>query len=161
MRRNYLRAAFGLAQAAAVMLFVGTAIADHSSGYKVVDGVTIYYSVIPAEALRSYPKGSPEAAMLGDIRRGKNAHHLMVALFEGKSMERITDAQVTVRVRETGLGWAKKSLEPLTIADALTYCNFFTFDNHALYTIVIEVRSPGSSAVVTTEFEFKRHCCQP
>jgi hypothetical protein len=113
--------------------------------------------VIPAKDLRSYPKGSPEAAMGGGIRKGKNAHHLMVALFEGQSMERITDAQVTVRVREVGLGWASKHLEPLTIADALTYCNFFTFSRHALYTIVIEVRRPGSSAAVTTEFEYRRY----
>jgi len=157
MRRNYLRAAFGFALAAAVMLFAGAAAADHSSGYKTADGLMIYYAVIPAEELRSYPKGSPEAAMLGDTRRGKDAHHLMVAVFEGKSMERVTDARVTVRIRETGLGWAKKRLKPMTIADALTYCNFFSFDTHALYTIVIEVRRPESSAVVATEFEYRRH----
>ncbi len=161
MRRSYVRAAFGLAQAAAVMLFVGTALADHSSGYKVADGLTIYYAVIPAEMLRAYPEGSPEATAHASIPRGKNVDHLMVALFEGKSMERITDAQVTARVRETGLGWSKKRLEPMMLYNASTYCNFFTFDNHALYTIVIDVRRPGSSAVVTTEFEYKRHCCQP
>ncbi|MEE8454630.1 MAG: hypothetical protein V3R90_07730 [Limibaculum sp.] len=152
-----MRAAFGLALAAVVMLFVGTALADHSSGYKVADGLTIYYAVIPAEMLRAYPKGSPEATAHESIPRGKNAHHLLVALFEGKSMERITDAQVTARVRETGLGWTKRRLEPATIADALTYCNFFTFDNYAIYTVVIEVRRPGSSAVVTTEFTTTYH----
>lgn len=157
MRRSYVRAAFGLAQAAVVMLFAGTALADHSSGYKVADGLTIYYAVIPAEMLRAYPKGSPEATAHASIPRGKNAHHLMVALFEGKSMERITDARVTARVRETGLGWTKRRLEPATIADALTYCNFFTFDNYAIYTIVIEVRRPGSSAIVTTEFTTTYH----
>jgi len=157
MRKTYPRTALGLALAAAVMLFAGAAAADHSSGYKAADGLTIYYAVIPAEELRSYPEGSPEAAMLGGIRRGKNAHHLMVAVFEGKSMTRITDAQVTVRLREVGLGWSSKHLEPLTIADALTYCNFFSFDTHALYTIVIEVRRPGFPAVVTAEFEYKRH----
>jgi hypothetical protein len=157
MRRNYLRTALGLALAAVVMLFAGAAVADHSSGYKAADGLTIYYAVVPAEELRSYPKGSPEAAMLGGIRRGKDAHHLMVAVFEGKSMERVTDARITVRVREVGLGWSSKHLKPLTIADALTYCNFFAFDTHALYTIVIEVRRPGSSAVVATEFEYRRH----
>ncbi len=157
MRRSYVRSAFGLALAAAVMLFVGTAVADHSSGYKVTDGLTIYYAVIPAAVLGAYPKDSPEVIAHGSIPGGKNAHHLMVAVFEGKSMSRITDARVAVRVRETGLGWAKKRLEPMTIADALTYCNFFTFDNHALYTIVIEVQRPGSSAIVTTEFEYRRH----
>ena len=102
MRKSYVRVAFGLVQAAVVMLFVGTALADHS-GYKAADGLTIYYAVVPAEMLRAYPEGSPEATMGGGIPRGKNVHHLMVAVFEGKSKERITDAQVTVRVRETGL----------------------------------------------------------
>ena len=161
MRRSYLRAAFGLALTAAVMLFVGTAAADHSSGYKAADGLTIYYAVIPAEVLRAYPKGSPEAIAHRSIPRGKNVDHLLIAVFEGKSMARITDARVTVRVREIGLGWAKKRLEPMMLYDASTYCNFFTFDNHATYTIAIEVRRPESSAVVTTEFEYKRHCCQP
>ncbi len=157
MWRSYVRAAFGLAQAAVVMLFVGTALADHSSGYKVADGMTIYYAVIPAEMLRSYAKDSPEAIAHERIPRGKKAHHLMVALFEGESMERIKDARVTVRIRETGLGWTKKRLEPMTLNDALTYCNYFTFSSHALYTVVIEVRRPGSPAVVMTEFEYRRH----
>ncbi len=161
MRRSYVRVAFGLALAAVVMLFVGTALADHSSGYKAADGLTVYYAVIPAAVLGAYPKDSPEAIAHGSIPRGKNAHHLMVAVFEGKSMARITDARVAVRVRETGLGWAKKRLEPMMLYNASTYCNFFTFDNYGLYTIVIEVRRPGSSEVVTTEFEYKRHCCQP
>jgi hypothetical protein len=157
MRRSYVRTAFGLALATAVMLIVGTALADHSSGYKVADGLTIYYAVIPAEVLRAYPKGSPEAKAHASIPRGKNVDHMLVAVFEGKGMARITDARVTVRVRETGLGWAKKRLEPMMLYNASTYCNFFTFYNHATYTIVIEVRRPGSPAVVTTEFEYKRH----
>ncbi len=111
MRKSYVKAAFGLAPAAVVMLFVGTAVADHSSGYQAAKGLTIYYAVIPAEILRSYPKGSPEAIAHESIPRGKNVHHLLVALFEGKSMERIMDAQVIVGVRETGLGWAKKAKE--------------------------------------------------
>jgi hypothetical protein len=157
MRKNYLRTAFGLALAAVVMLFAGAAAADHSSGYKAADGLMIYYAVIPAEVLRAYPKGSPEAIAHQKIPRGKNVEHLLVAVFEGKSMARISDARVTVRVRETGMGWSKKRLEPMMLYNASTYCNFFTFDNHALYTIVIEVRRPGSSAVVTTEFKYKRH----
>lgn len=157
MRRSYVSAAFGLALAAVAMLFVGTAFAYHSSGYKVANGLTIYYAVIPAEILRSYPEGSPEAIAHASIPRGKNVDHLLVAVFEGESMERITDARVTVRVRETGMGWAKKRLEPMMLYNALTYCNFFTFDKHPTYTIVIEVRRPGSPAVVTTEFEYKHH----
>jgi hypothetical protein len=136
------------------MLFVGTAPAADTSGYKVVGGLTVYYGVIPAEALRTFQKGSPEATAHARIPGGKHVHHLVVAVFEGKSMERITDAQVTARVRETGLGWTKKRLEPTTLNDALTFCNYFTFYDHTNYTIEINVRRPDAPAIVAAEFKY-------
>ena len=157
MRKSYVRATLATALAAVVALFVGTGYAADSSGYKTVDGLTIYYAVIPAEILRLSPEGSTEATMHGGVPRGKHIHHLMVALFEGKNMKRVTDAQVTARFREIGLGWKKKQLEPFTVAGALTYGNYFTFSDLGRYTIDIEVRRPGSSDVVTTEFEFRHH----
>ena len=156
MRKSYVRTAFGLACAAIVMLFAGTALADHS-GYKVVDGLTVYYGVIPAAVLRTFPKGSPEARAHARIPSGKHTYHLVVAVFEGDSMERVTDAQVTVRVKETGLGWIKKHLEPTTLNDAVTYCNYFTFYDHATYTLDIDVRRPGPTATVTAEFEYRNY----
>lgn len=154
MRRSYARTAFGLTYAAVFMLFAGTALAADTSGYRTVDGVTVYYGVIPAEVLRTFPKGSPEATAHARIPGGKHVHHLVVAVFEGKDMTRITDAQVTARVRETGLGWTKKRLEPTTLNDALTFCNYFTFYDRTNYTIEINVRRPDAPAIVAAEFEY-------
>jgi hypothetical protein len=157
MRKSYVRTAFGLAQAVVFALVVGTPLSADTSGYKVVDGLTVYYGVIPAKALREYPKGSPEAKAHARIPGGKHVHHLVVAVFEGDHMERITDAQVTARVRETGLGWTKKRLEPTTLNDALTFCNYFTFYDRTNYTIEIDVRRLGAPATVATKFEYRRH----
>lgn len=155
MRKSYVRTALSLALAAVVALFVGTGYAADTSGYKTVDGLTIYYAVIPAEILRAYPKDSPEAIAHNPIPRGKHVHHLMVAVFESQSMERITDAQVTARVREIGLGWIKKRLAPMTLNDAVTYCNYFTFSDLGRYMIDIDVRRPGSAETVTAEFDYR------
>ncbi|WP_436639380.1 hypothetical protein [Microbaculum sp. FT89] len=140
-----------------MLLFSDAAFAADSSDYRVVDGLAIYYAVLPAEVIRGHPKGHPEAVMHGGVPKGKHVHHVMVALFDGKTMERVTDAQVTATVAEPGLAGRKKQLEPFTVADALTYGNYFEFSKLATYTIDTEVRRPGSSRVVKTRFAYRHH----
>jgi len=108
----------GLALVAILSLFSGAAFAADSSDYKIVDGLAIYYAVLSAEVIRGHPKGHPEAVMHGGVPAGKHVHHVLIALFDGESMERITDAQVTASVGEIGLAKRKKALEPFTVADA-------------------------------------------
>lgn len=147
----------GSAVAAVLVLFSSTVFAADSSDYRVVDGLTVYYAVLPAEMIRGHPKGHAEAVMHGGVPAGKHVHHITIALFDGKSLERITDAQVTATVGEIGLAQTKRQLEPFTVADALTYGNYFEFSKLATYTIDIEVRRPGASRVVETRFEYRHH----
>lgn len=156
-KHGFLGGVLGLAQAAVLLLFSSAAFAADSSDYRVVDGLAIYYAVLPAEMIRGHPKEHPEAVMHGGVPAGKHVHHLMIALFDGKSLERITDAQVTATVGEIGLAQTKKQLEPFTVADALTYGNYFEFSNLATYTVAIEVRRPGSPSVIETRFEYRHH----
>jgi hypothetical protein len=138
-------------------MFSNAAFATDSSDYKVVDGIAIYYAAIPAEIIRGHPKGHPEAVMHGGVPDGRHVHHLLIALFDGDSLERITDAKVTANISEVGLAPNKLELEPFTVAGALTYGNYFEFSNLATYTIDIEVRRPGSPRAVETRFEYKHH----
>lgn len=156
-KRGFLGGVLGLALAAVLLLFSSAAFAADSSDYRTVDGLAIYYAVLPAEMIRGHPKGHPEAVMHGGVPAGKHVHHLMIAVFDGKSLERITDAQVTATVGEIGLGRTKIQLEPFTVADALTYGNYFEFSNLATYTIDIEIRRPGSPRAVETRFEYRHH----
>ena len=95
--------------------------------------------------------------MHGGVPKGKHFHHIIVALFDSKSLERVTDAKVTATVGEIGLGRKSKPLEPFTIAGALTYGNYFKFLNTTTYTIDITVKRPGSTAPIKTRFEYRHH----
>lgn len=156
-RRGYPGGAKSFLLAVVFLLFSSAAFAADSSDYRVVDGLAIYYATVPAEVIRGHTKGHPEAVMHGGVPKGKHVHHVMVALFDGESLERITDAQITATVAEPGLAGRQKRLEPFTVADALTYGNYFEFSKLATYTIDIEVRRPGSSRVVKTRFEYRHH----
>ena len=143
--------------AAVFSLLSGAAFAADSSDYRVVDGLAIYYATVPAEMIRGHPKGHTEAVMHGGVPAGKHVHHVMIALFDSESLERITDAQVTASVGEIGLAQTKKKLEPFAVADALTYGNYFEFSALATYTVDIEVRRSEWSKVIKTRFEYKHH----
>ena len=50
---------------------------------QVVDGVAIYFGVMPAELVRGHPREHPESGMHGDPPVGES--HLLVALFDERS----------------------------------------------------------------------------
>ncbi len=139
------------------VLAANTALAADTAGQKIVDGILLYYSVVPAELIRGYSKDNPEAAMHGGAPSGTHAHHVLVALFDRDSRERITDAVVTASVREIGLGATEKPLEPFTVADALTYGNYFDMPTKTIYHIDVKIRRPGLSEVVDAQFDYRHH----
>jgi hypothetical protein len=50
---------------------------------------------------------------------GKHAHHVVVATFDARTCEQITDAGVRTTAADIGLGGRSKRLEPMPMADAL------------------------------------------
>ncbi len=135
----------------------GVALAGHLDRYNVADGIGIYLGVIPTDLIAVHPLEHTEDAMHGGIPLVKHHHHVMVALFESKTGERITDAEVEASVREIGLAGRTRELEPMTIAGALTYGNFFELRSRTRYLISIRVRRPGSPRVIETRFEYDHH----
>ena len=110
-----LRCAFVLL----LSLFAVTAMAD-SSLSKVVDGVTIYLGIVPAEIMRGHPKEHPQGTMHGGVPREREQYHVMVALFDAKTGQRITDADVKASVAALGRTGSPVTLEPMNIADTIT-----------------------------------------
>lgn len=143
--------------AALLLLFSGAAFADDSNGLMVADGLLIYYSVIPAEMIRTYPKNSEESRMHGGIPDGRHIHHIQVALFDAKTNERITDAHATATISEPGLAGSTVELEPFSVQGAITYGNYFKFLNLVTYTIEIRVEHSGFAKVVEERFEYRHH----
>jgi len=81
---------------AAVFLLFATAAAGAADYRQVVSGVAIYFGILPAELVRGHPPEHPESGMHGGTPAGEN--HLMVALFNDKTGERIVRAEVTATI---------------------------------------------------------------
>lgn len=122
--------------------------------YKTVDGVAVYLGVVPAEIVQGHPKEHTEAQMHGGPPDMRGRYHVMVALFEQATGERITDAQLTATVGALGLAGAEKKLERMIVAGATTYGNYFAMPNPGPYRIDISIRQPGKARDIQVVFDY-------
>lgn len=80
----------------------------------------------------------------------------MVALFDDKSGRRIADAEVTARLTgDRGLD-ARKPLEPMVIADGMTYGNYFYMPGPGPYRIKLSIRLPSAARAIRATFTWAR-----
>jgi hypothetical protein len=133
---------------------VAQAFAQDTAPYKIAGGLAVYLGIVSAEVIEGHPRGHPEAEMHGSVPSGRHVHHVMVAVFDDASGRRITDAVVTASVAGVGLAGTKQTLEPMTIADALTYGAYFALPGRDRYRIRIEITRPGAAGPVRVEFEY-------
>ncbi len=120
-----------------------------------VDGMTVYVGVLPAAMISGHPPGHPEAAMHGGVPRGQHRFHVLVALFDAASGERITGAQIEAQVAEIGFAGTRRRLEPMVIAGTETYGGYFRLDGDNPFRIALEIRRPGAQRVSRAEFEYR------
>jgi hypothetical protein len=146
-----------LGGALAVMLgiFASSAMAEDTDLHQVVDGVAIYFGVLPAEMIRGHPKAHPESQMHGGIPTDLR-YHLTVAIFDDTSSERITNADVTVKVVGHGEPAVQKALEPMAIAGKRSYGNYFSMPGDSPYRIEVQIHRPESSGIIRAIFEWGR-----
>jgi len=157
MKHALLKYLVSIVEAAILSMGATVALASDVGGYKVVDGLGIYLGVVPTDLIMKHPKEHTERSMHGGVPPGKHHHHVMVALFDEKTGNRITDATVTAYVAELGLAGHTKRLEPMTVADTVTYGNYFEMRVSVRYRISVQVRRPASARVVEAEFEYTHH----
>jgi hypothetical protein len=125
----------------------------HAADYvKTVRGFAIYIGVIPAQIVRGHPRARPEGAMHGGAAKGRDAYHLVVAVFDAASGARIDDAPVSARVGEPGLAPVAKRLEPMPIAGAMSYGNDFAMPDAGPYRIDLRIARPGPGNAVDVTF---------
>lgn len=134
---------------------VSTSFGQDSGGSEVVDGIVAYYGVVSSEIVGTHTPNHPEAEMHGGIPADKRAHHLVIALFEQGSFDRITNAEVSGTVAELGMAGQTKPLELFSINDSLTYGNYFNFTRGTKYQITVSVLVPGKKADVKFRFEYE------
>jgi uncharacterized protein involved in high-affinity Fe2+ transport len=83
-------------------------------------------------------------------------YHVMVALYDATSGQRITDAVVRARVTSANGTSREKDLEPMSGADSMTYGNFFAMPETGDYTVILDIYRPSLSHVVEARLDYKR-----
>ncbi len=153
--RQFIRCLLRSVLLAAVMGFTsGGAPAAESSYRQVVDGVAVYFGIVPAQLVRGHPPAHSESEMHGGAPVGEN--HVMVALFDDKTGKRITRAEVIATITGPDSFKVAKKLEPMTIAGAATYGNYFSMLGPGPYRIEVRIRLPGAARELRTSFTWVR-----
>ncbi len=128
------------------------AAADAPENFQVVDGVAIYLGVMPAQILQGHPMEHPEARMHGGVPTRGHRDHVVVTLFDNTTGQRIQDAQVIGSATEIGLGSDQQNLEPMRIADSVTYGNDFDMPGNNIYHMKVQIRRPDVPGTVEVQF---------
>jgi hypothetical protein len=155
MKRNK---SFILVCATVLSLALGlnAAAAADVEGHKTIAGLSVYLGVLPAAMVRDHSGDRTEATMHGGLPRG-HAHHVMAAVFDAKTGERVEDARVKARVSPPGLAGETRALEPMAIAGTITYGNYFTtIGDRQPYRIRLSITLAGTATPVVVEFSHHR-----
>ena len=139
------------------VLLVATLVAAGANGaeyYKTADGLAVYFGVLPAELVLGHSPEHPESKMHGAKPPGRGQHHVVVAVFDAKTGQRVGDAEVAARVEEAGLGVTTKKLEPMLIDKTTSYGAYFPMRAPGPYRIDVDVRRAGAVKPVTIRFEY-------
>ncbi len=138
---------------AGLLLLVSATVA--AGGYRqVVDGVAVYFGIVPAEMVRGHPQEHPEGQMHGGVPVGEN--HLVVALFDDKTGERIVRAEVSATITGPDRFKLEKKLGPMIIAGATSYGDYFNMPGPGPYRIALRIRAPGVGHDIQAVFTWAR-----
>ena len=119
-----------------------------------LDGMELFFGLIPAEILRGHPSDHEERSMHGGVPRGKGVHHLVISVFDAKTRARITDATITGSITELGMTTQHEKLKAVSFGGAVSYGNYFAMPNQGPYEIVVTVQRPGDSKTATARFQY-------
>ena len=150
---NKLRIAFVLSMTA-IIACGSVATAADDSGFKSAGGLTVYVGVVRAEIAKGPPSKPSAPPMHGSVPRGSHEYHVVAAIFDAATKERISDAAVTAKVSGVGLVGSQKTLEQMSIADTTTYGGFFDLPGADFYTISLTIQRAGSQRPVLLDFKY-------
>ena len=128
-----------------------------SPGRQIVDSTVVYVGVVPAAVTRAHPMPHVERQMHGNQAWDIHEIHLLVAVFDKSTGERITNARVDARmIGERGRHWTAH-LMPMTINGALTYGAYTNLGGDENPSIIIDVSRPAGTRMskVSARFEYQ------
>jgi hypothetical protein len=139
--------------AALVWALPAPATAADAGNHKIAQGLSVYLGVLPAALVgRGDKQDHTEAAMHDGAPGGGHDQHVMVAVFDAATGERVEDAIVEARVTPLGLAGVRRVLEPMVIADTVTYGNYFAMQGDGRYQITVSVMPAVAPRPVVLEF---------
>ena len=158
MPRLDLHSTFGaiLAGFLSLAALPGVAAADHLGRTVITDGMVVHLGIMPTEVLRENPAQYP-AHDPGKLPSGRHMYHVMLALFDRATGERITDAQIEARVAPLGLSGPVRPLDPMLVAGVLTYCNYFRLSPTDTYVIKASIKRPDRPSAAVAKFVLLPH----
>lgn len=143
---------------AATLLMAAPAAAGVVDGVRTVDGLTVYLGVVPAAVTRGHPPGHTERTMHGGATRPTSHDvHLVVAVFNSASGERLRNVRVTARIHADGRNLGTVRLAPMTVNRALTYGGYASIGLLDDIMISIDIWRPGRTphtSTVTAQFDY-------
>ena len=146
MRRRLLKALAAAVVLAASGLAPQALGADFQREQR-VGPMTVYVGVLPSELVSLSLKEGEH----GGVPRGRGWHHVLIALFDTKTGQRITDAEATARVEDVArIQSAEKRLEPMMIAGTVTFGNYFSMPSRDPYAIHVKIDAHGYGKFETT-----------
>lgn len=123
--------------------------------YQRAAGIEVYIGVVPAEITKGHEPTQPKGPMHGGVPEGIYRFHLVAAVFDANTGERITDAAVTAQVVRQGQASPKTTLEPMTIAGTITYGGYIGLAGPGSYTIGLAIKRPGMREGVSLRFPYE------
>lgn len=155
MARGFMKPFIAAVAAALLTASAVDSVAAEHAYRQILDGVAIYFGLLPAELARGHPRTPPESEM-----HGRGAHpgesHIVVALFNDKTGDRIVRAELTATVMGPDRFGAEKKLEPMLIAGSVTYGGYFYMPGPGPYRIVLRIRLPEATREIEAVFEWAR-----
>lgn len=145
---------FALCAAALSWAYPGSSAAQ-PEGSRTVGGLSVYLGVLPAAMVQRQPMSGPGMPKHGGAPPGAHVYHVTVAVFDAENGQRLENLDVRARVSGVGLSGPEKVLLPMTIADTVTYGNYFILPPNDTYRIQVEIRRPGQAEPVRTDFVYE------
>jgi hypothetical protein len=153
--RYLLNRLFGMVVAGALALTPSSLAADHLGQAVIADGVVIYLGVMRSQTLVGDTASYGDHNMLCPPPGGHDNYHVMVALFDSDTGERITDADVYARVSSLGLVGPRKHFGAVEVAGAMCYCNYFDLSAFDRYNVKIDITRSESPKVIHAQFTYR------
>jgi hypothetical protein len=132
---------------AIVVRIAGPKTIDDSS--RTAGGITVYLGVVPAAQVKGQGVG-----MMHGGPKGPHDYHIVAAVFDAATGARISDATVTAKVSGLTLSGTETRLEPMDIANTITYGGFVRLPGADLYAIRLTIQRPAVDRSVVLEFKY-------